>query len=53
MSNQYSNLDEIVNMAMNGLKHNGIFVLEDFFNSNICQSVSEKVIDLIDNKIDN
>ena len=52
MNNNYENLDEIKNMAVGSLQENGVFMMENFLDKDICKSVSNKVIDLVDNKID-
>ena len=45
----YSNLNETTQLALNGLQENGIFILEDFLNPEICDTLSNNVIDTIAN----
>ena len=52
MDNKFSNYNEIVHMAAASLRKNGVFVLEDFISEDICDSISQKVINLLDNDID-
>ena len=51
MSN-FKNLNDVVKLATDSLQQNGIFTIEDFFDDKLCTSISNKVIDLVDKKID-
>mgnify|MGYP003111425647 FL=1 len=51
MSN-FENINDVIKLAVNGLQQNGVFTMEDFFDDKLCGSISDKVMDLVDNKID-
>ena len=48
----YSNLTEITQLAINNLQENGIFVLEDFLDSKVCNVLSKNIIETIEKELD-
>ena len=48
----FQNINDITNLAAQSLQQNGVFTMEDFFDDKLCGSISDKVMDLVDNKID-
>ena len=52
MSEKFTNLENITNLAAKSLQENGVFSIDDFFDTKVCNKISDKVINLIDNTID-
>lgn len=45
--NDYTNIDEVSELALSSLEENGIFLLEDFLDPNICDNISKDIISTI------